>query len=365
MKKLGALKITASIILVSTAVFCVCRRMPECFASDKPAALAVAALTLSDGTYKLADAEATTLANTDTTQKKQEETQSITKPVTITRNLNGEKDKSGYYDSFGNHDGEAVYDILAEQIGANGVKCGTAYVKNNTGLDYDFDSALNSELPFDVDSNGTAQVLIYHTHTSESYMDEDVDYFYESYYSRTQNNDYNVTAVGDAITDVLNKRGIKTMHDTTVHDSTYSGSYDRSAQTVESIMETNTDIKVIIDIHRDAIGTETQKVKPVFTYDGKQGAQIMILSGCDTDDEMNFLSWENNLNFALKIQNKAEEMYPGMTRPLNFGYFAYNEYICDGSLLIEIGTDANTIEEAEYSGELLGNVLYEVLKHGL
>ena len=154
-------------------------------------------------------------------------------------------------------------------------------------------------------------MLIYHTHTSESYMDEDVDYFYESYYSRTQNNDYNVTAVGDAITDVLNKRGIKTMHDTTVHDSTYSGSYDRSAQTVESIMETNTDIKVIIDIHRDAIGTETQKVKPVFTYDGKQGAQIMILSGCDTDGEMNFLSWENNLNFALKIQNKAEEMYPG------------------------------------------------------
>ena len=70
----------------------------------------------------------------------------------------------------------------------------------------------------------------------------------------TKNNDYNVTAVGDAITDVLNKRGIKTMHDTTVHDSTYSGSYDRSAQTVESIMETNTDIKVIIDIHRDAIG---------------------------------------------------------------------------------------------------------------
>ena len=72
--------------------------MPECFASDKPAALAVAALTLSDGTYKLSDTETTTLANTNTTQKKQEETQPITKPVTITRNLNGKKDKSGYYD---------------------------------------------------------------------------------------------------------------------------------------------------------------------------------------------------------------------------------------------------------------------------
>ena len=364
MKRLGALKITASIILVSTAVFCVCRRMPECFASDKPAALAVAALTLSDGTYRIADTSDTKPTQT-TTENGDEGAQSATKPVTVTRNLTGEKDKTGYYDSFADHEGEEVYDILAEQFGGNGVKCGFGYVKNNTGLDCDFESLLNSELTFDVDSNGSAQVLIYHTHTSESYMDEDVDYFYESYYSRTQNNDYNVTAVGKAISDVLNKRGIKTMHDTTVHDSTYSGSYDRSAQTVESIMERNTDIKVIIDIHRDAIGTETQKVKPVFTYDGKQGAQIMILSGCDTDGEMGFSDWENNLNFALKIQNKAEEMYPGMTRPLNLGYFAYNEYICDGSLLIEIGTDANTIEEAEYSGELLGNVLYEVLKVGL
>lgn len=364
MKNLGAIKITASIVLVSIAVFCIFRRMPECFASNKSAALAVAALTLSDGTYKLSNTEETKPTQ-NTNSKVEETTQSATKPNTVTANRNGEKDKTGYYDTFGNHDGEEIYDIIAEQLGANGVKCGAGYVKNNTGLDYDFDSALNSDMTFSVDSNGSAQVLIYHTHTSESYMDEDVDYFYESFYSRTQNNDYNVTAVGDAIADVLNKRGIKTMHDTTVHDSTYSGSYDRSAQTVESIMEHHTDIKVVIDIHRDAIGTETQKVKPVFTYDGKQGAQIMILSGCDTDGEMNFLTWENNLKFALKIQNKAEEMYPGITRPLNFGYFAYNEYICDGSLLIEIGTDANTIEEAEYSGELLGNVLYEVLKDGL
>lgn len=365
MKKLGALKITASIILVSTAVFCVFRRVPECFDNDKPAALAAAALTLSDGTYKLNKTAETKPAQDDGKNEDETNTQPQTKPATVTRSNKTEKDKTGYYDSFADHQGEEVYDIVAEHIGANGVKCGSAYVKNNTGLDCDFDSLLNSDMTFDVDSNGSAQVLIYHTHTSESYMDEDVDYFYESYYSRTQNNDYNVTAVGDAICDVLNKRGIKTMHDTTVHDSTYSGSYDRSAQTVESIMENNTDIRVVIDIHRDAIGSETQKVKPVFTYDGKQGAQIMILSGCDTDGEMNFLNWQNNLNFALKIQNKAEEMYPGMTRPLNFGYFAYNEYICDGSLLIEIGTDANTIDEAEYSGELLGNVLYEVLKDGL
>ena len=73
----------------------------------------------------------------------------------------------------------------------------------------------------------------------------------------------------------------------------------------------------------------------------------MILSGCDPDNERGFDNWQNNLSLALKIQNTAEKLYPGMTRPLDFGYFAYNEYICDGSLLIEIGTDANSINEAE------------------
>lgn len=88
----------------------------------------------------------------------------------------------------------------------------------------------------------------------------------------------------------------------------------------------------------------------------------MILSGCDIYNERGFENWQSNLNFALKIQSKAEEMYPGMTRPLSFDFFAYNEYVCDGSLLIEIGTDANSIDEVEYSGKLLANVLCEVLK---
>ena len=83
----------------------------------------------------------------------------------------------------------------------------------------------------------------------------------------------------------------------------------------------------------------------------------MILAGCDTDGERGFDCWEENLNFALKIQDKAETLYPDMTRPLNFDYFAYNEYVCNGSLLIEVGTESNSIDEATYSGSLLGNQL--------
>lgn len=274
---------------------------------------------------------------------------------------NHKRDKSTYYDSYGNHDGENKYTVEERTIGDTGTQVDNCFVKNKTGLSLDFDGLLSAKLPFSIDKGiNSPQVLIYHTHTSEAYLDEDVDFFYDSFYSRTNNNDFNVVAVGDALTEQLNKRGIKTVHDTTIHDESYNGSYDRSVtQCIKSWKYP--DIKVVIDLHRDAIGTDENKVKPVFTYNGKKGAQIMILAGCDTDGERGFDCWEENLNFALKIQDKAETLYPDMTRPLNFDYFAYNEYVCNGSLLIEVGTESNSIDEATYSGSLLGNAIADVL----
>lgn len=348
-----------SFALLFTAVFCVFRRLPECFTGEESAVLA-AAFTLTDGQY---------ISGTDRQEEKKESKQSSTQPTTVSETKSAEKatvkerDKSGYYDSYAKHEGEAKYSIEERGITGGATQVDNCYIKNKTGLDLDFEAILSDKLTFSVKKNtDSPQVLIYHTHTSEAYMDEDVDYFYDSFYSRTQNNDFNVVAVGDAITNVLESKGIKTLHDKTVHDSTYNGSYDRSVQTVQSDMNDYKDIKVVLDIHRDALGTDECKVKPVFEYNGKKGAQIMILSGCDTDGERGFENWQNNLNFALKIQNTAEKMYPGMTRPISFDYFAYNEYVCDGSLLIEVGAEANSIDEAVYTGELLGNVLYEVLK---
>ncbi len=362
MKKQGKLlktaKATLSLFLVSVSAMCVLYRLPECFGSQNPAALVAAAFTLTDGEYRL-ESEKKSEKSTQPTEEKE------TQPEDEENEIASPKirDKSGYYDSYAEHEGEAKYEVAEQTYAADGTQVDSCYIKNKTGLELDFESILSKSLTFDIKENkDSPQVLIYHTHTSESYMDEDVDYFYESFYSRTQNSDFNVVGVGDVITETLNKKGIKTLHDKTVHDSTYDGSYDRSVQTVFSDMEEYKDIKVVLDIHRDAIGTEERKIKPVFEYNGKKGAQIMIMSGCDTNGERNFENWQNNLSFALKIQNTAEKMYPNMTRPINFGYFAYNEYVCDGSLLIEVGTEANSIEEAEYTGELLANVLYEVLK---
>lgn len=357
-KLLNFIKAAVSCILLLTAVCCVLYRLPQCFTSEDSAVLA-AAFTLTDGEYMNSDDSNGTDSNTSPTQA---ETSGSVKQTENQETAEKERDKSDYYDSFAKHTGEAKYSIAEQNITGNGTAVENFFVNNKTGLDLDFKSILNEKLTFDV-KKGTdsPQVLIYHTHTSEAYMDEDVDFFYESFYSRTQNNDFNVVAVGEIIEDTLESKGIKTLHDKTVHDSTYNGAYDRSVQTVLSDMDEYKDIKVVIDIHRDALGTEEQKIKPVFEYNGRKGAQIMILSGCDINGERGFDNWQNNLNFALKIQDTAEEMYPGMTRPLSFGNFAYNEYVCDGSLLIEVGTEANSIDEAEYTAELLANVLYKVL----
>ncbi len=330
-------------------------RLPECFGGSDTA-LAAAAFTLTDGKYRV---EAPTEPQTEAPRAVRTEAQASTRPSEKT---GGSRDKSGYYDSYGDHSGEARYSVAEKTVGADGTAVENAYVKNRTGLDFDFDSILHTPLTFKTEKNAAApQVLIYHTHTSEAYLDEDVDYFYESFYSRTQDENFSVVGVGNVLTETLEKRGIRTLHDKTVHDSTYNGSYDRSAETVYADMAENQGIKVVLDIHRDALGTEDCKVKTVFEQDGQKAAQIMILSGCDIYGERGFDNWQNNLSFALKLQTTAESMYPGMTRPMSFDFFAYNEYICDGSLLIEIGTDANSVDEVQRTAEYLGEVLAAVL----
>ena len=119
---------------------------------------------------------------------------------------------------------------------------------------------------------------------------------------------------------------------------------------------------MVLDIHRDALGNnETGKTKPTFVVDGKKAAQIMIIAGCDDDGTWEFPDWEYNLRLALQIQQTAETMYPGMTRPMNFLSLAI-QYAPDPWFPADrSGNDANTIEEATYTGELLGNVLASVL----
>ena len=258
---------------------------------------------------------------------------------------------------------EKTYKIIETHVGAGGTKCENFYIKNTTGQNIDFSGLLSQKPDISIKNTSEPQVLIFHTHTSESYMNKDNGFFYESFYPRSLNNSKNVIRVGDAITEKLKEHGINTIHDTTYHDNpSYNGSYLRAEKTIKNNLQKYPSLQVVIDIHRDSLGSkETGKTKPTFKYKEKKAAQLMIISGCDPDNSNGFPNWQKNLKLALNIQKYCEKMFPGITRPLNFSKVKYNEHLTPGSLLIEIGSDGNTLEEAVYTGSMLGEALSKLL----
>lgn len=207
-------------------------------------------------------------------------------------------------------------------------------------------------------------VLIYHTHTSESFLPYG-DSFDADYPNRSGDPSRNMTAVGDAICESLSERGISSVHDCTVYDAPmFTGAYYRSADGMTKILEKYPSIKIVLDIHRDGIINEDGSlVAPIAGIDGKNAAQFMIITGCD-DGDMGMPDYMENFKLACLLQNCAEEAYPDLARALLFDYRNYNQDISTGALLIEVGSHGNSLDEAVYTGELLGNIIADALEKG-
>lgn len=215
----------------------------------------------------------------------------------------------------------------------------------------DFNIELNSNDP---------QVLIYHTHTTESFEPYSRDYYDKSFSCKTTDADKNMIRVGNAICKQLEKNGIKTVHSTTIHDyPDYNSAYDLSYNTVTKILKKYPSIKVVLDIHRDAIEKENGlRLSPITEVDGKRAAQLMIISCADyADGSMGMPDYLENLTFACSLQSQIESDYPGLERPILFDYRNYNQSLSTGALLIEVGSHGNSLDEAIYTGKLLGKSL--------
>ncbi len=361
MKKYGRLKnsvyVTAALLLAALAFVSVFERV-SLFARKNNIPLAAASLTLGKGNYKLP-----ALKKKNKPEKAVKSKPAVSEKKEVKKETSSLPFPENYYNTFSNHNSMKKYPIYTKQYRVGGTKYDNFYVKNNTSYPLNIGETLKKKLGFKLSDSSDIQVLIYHTHTSESFIDCDAGYYYSDYYPRTTDSRYNVIAVGDEIENELKSAGIGVVHDKTSHDDTYTGSYLRSRATIEKYLKKYPKIKVTLDIHRDSIGTDTYKIKPTFKYKGKKGAQIMILSGYDPNGYFNFPNWNYNLRFALKLQKECETKFRGMTRPLDFGNFAYNMNINTGSLLIEVGADGNTLDEAKYSGKLLGKALTQVLQN--
>lgn len=235
-------------------------------------------------------------------------------------------------------------------------------VKNETTHeDGDVLAILEKGMPISFADTPEPQVLIVHTHATESFEQYDTEIYDTRNTWRSTDNNRNMVALGNAMAEVLEENGIGVIHDTTQHDyPSYNGSYERSAKTVKAYLEEYPTIKVVLDLHRDAMQRDDAIVKPVANIDGKKASQVMIIAGCD-DGTMDMPDWRENLRFAGQLQEYIESQNPGLTRPIYFCYRKYNQDLTTGSLLIEFGSNANTLEEGVCAARLTGQALADLI----
>ena len=237
------------------------------------------------------------------------------------------------------------------------LKYNNVFINNKTSKTVNIKKLLQNKLNFKTEKNGEPQVLIVHTHTTESYMLNSRNYYTKSDATHTKDETKNMVALGNVFKEKLTDAGIGVLHCKTVHDyPSYSGSYDASSKTVTKLLKQNPSIKVIIDIHRDSISDGgTGKIKPTVSIGEKKAAQVMLVMGT------NHNAYESNLTLAAKYHQTMEVLYPGLARPMTLYNKKYNQELHIGSMLLEVGTDANTLSEALYGAELAANALVSLL----
>ena len=248
------------------------------------------------------------------------------------------------------------------------IPCGAGSIKNNTRQTAaDIAAEIANPLPFAIEPNSPdPQVLVMHTHATEDYRLSAGLWFSPGDGARSTDRSINMCAVGRVVADTLNAAGINTLHDETLNDyPSYTGSYANSRTVVQQYLAQYPSIKVVLDVHRDAIETENgSRMAPVCTVDGRQAAQVMIICGCDNGTTVQLPDWRQNLRVAAAWERAMEGMYPGFTRPVLFSYRFYNQDLTTGSLLIEIGGHGNNLNEALYAGQLAAKGLAAALLGG-
>ena len=230
---------------------------------------------------------------------------------------------------------------------------------NNTDYDIDAASILAEDFTLRTDAGAESpQVLIIHTHGSECFTPDEGDVYEESDTFRTEDCNYNIIHVGDLLAERLESYGISVIHDRNLYDyPSYNGCYSRSMDAIQNYLQTYPDLRVVIDLHRDA--TE-DNYKTTAEIDGKTSAQVMLVVGSDFSG-LEHPNWRQNLQFAVNLQATMNALYPGLSRKICISKYRYNEQATTGSLLAEIGYTGNTLSEAETAAEYFGDSLAALL----
>lgn len=207
------------------------------------------------------------------------------------------------------------------------------------------------------------QVLIVHTHGTEAFSPDGAYYAEPGSYPRSSLKEENVVCLGDIFEDAFNEAGIKTLHcEIPIDKESYSKAYSNAAKIIKEYLKEYPTIKYMFDIHRDAVElSDGSKARMVTAVNGEAAAQLMFVVGSDRIIEEN-KNWRDNLTLAVKLQTSLDEKYPGLMRPINIKQGAFNQYFTPLSILIEVGSDGNSLEEAKRSAEILAEQMVKTIK---
>ena len=230
-------------------------------------------------------------------------------------------------------------------------------LNNQSGLSVDLDALLQNPKQLSLTGDGP-QVLVYHTHATEAYTPSGTDTYEASGDARTLDTEQNVVRVGAELCRVLEAHGIKTVHLTDLNDyPSYNGSYGQSLRLVQAALEKYPTVQMAIDVHRDAIlADDGSKYALTCTQDGQQVAQLMLVMGTNANG-LAFDDWADHLGYAVTLQSALNADHPGLMRSINLRKQRFNLHLTPASMLLEVGSSGNTLQQALSSVRLFGDTL--------
>ena len=234
------------------------------------------------------------------------------------------------------------------------------YVRNYTQYEVDLNTL--EAPPVTLSDTDEPQILILHTHTTEAYTMDGTDIYVPTGEARTVDAYYNVVRVGEEMAKILRQAGFGVIHDTELYDyPNYNGAYQRSAQSAREWMEKYPSISIILDVHRDALAAADGTVyKTAAEIDGEKTAQCMLVVG--TDDSLGSPGgWQENLAFAVQIESRLNEDWPTLARPIALRPTRFNQELSPCSMLVEVGSHGNTLQESLAAGRYFASSLAKML----
>lgn len=237
---------------------------------------------------------------------------------------------------------------------------------NRTKFKVSLKDYLVNPFPINTEINDSPLVLIVHTHGSESYLENGYEFYSPEETFRSREKEKTVVHIGEVLSEKLNSLGISTIHDETMYDLTdFNKSYNYSREGIKKTLELYPSIRFVIDIHRDSVfDSNGNNIKPLTILNGKKCAQLMLVIGTN-EGGSDHPDWRDNLTFATHLQQKMNDYYPTLARPINLRSAAFNQALTKGSILLEVGSCGNTIEEAENAILLFAQAYASLLKENL